>query len=94
MKIKLQEALDLVASADAIKLNHCIRPMVYVEEITGELNNEVIYIHWEEDDQEFNLKVTEGNNFEVERDGHKLTFIDMEGDAFALELFKEVPMKV
>lgn len=92
MKIKLQEALDLVASADVVKLDYCIRPNVDFAEITGEPDNQVMFLTWEEDDQEYAIKVPESDNLEVERDGHKLTFTDEEGEPFEIHLFHEVPI--
>lgn len=97
MKIPLQDALDLVDSADVVKLlsmDNYIRPMIYIEGINNDPSNEVMYIRWEEDDQEFAIQVPEGENAEVERDGHKLTFIDDEGEPFELHLFREVPILV
>lgn len=95
MKIKLQEALDLIQAADVVKLldfDDYIRPQVYTEGINGEHDNEVMFVTWEEDNQEFSIKVSESENNEVERDGHKLTFIDTDGQPFELHLFREVPI--
>lgn len=97
MLIPLQEALDLIEAADVVKLldsDGYIRPMIYTEGLNGEPDNEVMYVGWEDDGQEFAMKVNEGENLQVERDGHKLTFIDNEGDPFELHLFREIPVLV
>ena len=95
MKIKLQEALDLIESADVVKLldmDGYIRPLVFTEGVKGDPTNEVMYITWEDERDEFGFRVIEGVNAEVERDGHKLTFINEDGDPFELQLFREVPI--
>ena len=92
MKIKLQEAIDLINAADVVKLNGYITPSISIEEINGDPINEVMYVNWEDEGLQFNLWVIEENNVEVERDGHKLTLIDDEGDPFELHLFREVPI--
>jgi hypothetical protein len=95
MKIKLQEALDLLRTADVVKLTDMdgyIVPNINFDEINGDPLNEIMYVSWEDDHDEFGLRVIDGENTEVERDGHKLTFIDSEGEPFELQLFREVPI--
>ena len=91
MKLKLQEALELVESADVVKLlndNYYIHANVSIEDV----NDRIMLVSWEADNQEFVIQVNEGENNEVERDGHKLTFIDSDGQPLELQLFCEVPM--
>jgi hypothetical protein len=96
MKIKLQEALDLIEGADVVKLignnGTYFRPNVFVELPKGDPSNEIIYLSWDDQRDEFCIRATEGENTEVERDGHMLTMIDDEGEPFKLELFREVPI--
>ena len=95
MKIKLQEALDLIEAADVVKLpdgNGYIVPHITTDEISGEYDNEVMLVTWDEDGQEYAIRVPERGNEEVERDGHKLIFVDDEGERFELHLFREVPI--
>ena len=95
MKIKLQEAFDLIQAADVVKLftgDGFVRPQIFIEEVKGEPGNEVMYVSWEDDENEFGFRITEGRNFEVEREGHKITFIDSEGDTAEFQLFREVPV--
>jgi hypothetical protein len=97
VKIKLQEALDLIEAADTVKLTDgdgVILPQIFVEGLCGEPTNEVMYVSWEDERDEFGFRVCEGDNLEVEREGHKLTLIDSEGEPFELQLFREVPILV
>lgn len=96
MKIKLQEALDLVEAADIVRLTDMdgyLTPSISIDDIVDDPANQVMYVTWDDDEGlEYSFKVTEGNNYAVEREGHKLTFIDNEGEPFELQLFREVPI--
>ncbi len=95
MKIELQDALDLIESADVVKLLHgdgYIIPHITTDEIRGDYDNEVMIVTWDEDGQDYAIRVPEQDNEKVERDGHKLTFMDNEGEPFELHLFREVPI--
>ena len=95
MKIPLQEALDLIEASDVVKLldgSSFILPHITTEGVVGDPDNEVMYVTWEDDHHQFAFRVSEGDITEVERDGHKLTLIDSEGDSFELHLFREVPI--
>jgi hypothetical protein len=95
MKIELQDALDLIESADAVKLldgDGYIIPHITTDEIRGDYDNEVMIVTWDEDGQDYAIRVPEQDNEKVEREGHKLTFVDNEGEPFELHLFREVPI--
>lgn len=95
MKIPLQEALDLIESSDAVKLldgDGYILPHITTDDIRGDYDNEVMLVTWDEDGQDFAIRVPEEGNKTVERDGHKLIFCDNEGETFELHLFREVPI--
>ena len=95
MKIELQDALDLIESADIVKLldgDGYIIPHITTDEIRGDYDNEVMIVTWDEDGQDYAIRVPEQDNEKVERDGHKLTFMDNEGEPFELHLFREVPI--
>lgn len=97
MRIPLQEALDRIESSDVVKLldqSTYVRAQVYTKGANGDSENEVLYVGWEEDGNEFAIKAAEGENKEVEADNHKLIFIDTEGESFELHLFREVPILV
>jgi len=95
MKIELQDALDLIESADVVKLldgDGYIIPHITTDEIRGDYDNEVMIVTWDEDGQDYAIRVPEQDNEKVEREGHKLTFVDNEGEPFELHLFREVPI--
>ena len=95
MKIELQEALDLTESADVVKLldgDGYITPHITTDEIRGDYDNEVMLVTWDEDGQDYAIRVPEEGNKEIEREGHKLVFTDDEGEPFELHLFREVPI--
>ena len=97
MKIPLQEALDLIESADIVKLtngDHFYLPHISIDGINNDPLNEVMIVTWDEEGYDYAFKVTEGENTEVERDGHKLTMIDDSGEPFELQLFREVPISL
>ena len=95
MKIELQYALDLIESADVVKLldgDGYIIPHITTDDIRGDYDNEVMIVTWDEDGQDYAIRVPEQDNEKVEREGHKLTFVDNEGEPFELHLFREVPI--
>ena len=95
MKIELQYALDLIESADVVKLldgDGYITPHITTDDIRGDYDNEVMIVTWDEDGQDYAIRVPEQDNEKVEREGHKLTFVDNEGEPFELHLFREVPI--
>jgi hypothetical protein len=95
MKIELQDALDLIESADVVKLldgDGYITPHITTDDIRGDYDNEVMIVTWDEDGQDYAIRVPEQDNEKVEREGHKLTFVDNEGEPFELHLFREVPI--
>lgn len=97
MKIKLQEALDLIQSADVVRLTDgggYINPSVSIDKVRKQSDNEVLFMGWEDQESgfDYSLRVIEGNNAKVKRDGNKLTLIDDEGEPFELQLFRTIPM--
>ncbi len=90
MKIELQEALDLIEAANLVKLvngNGYITPHITTDGVRGDYDNEVMLVTWDQDGQNYAVRVPEQDNEKIERDGHKLTFIDNEGEPFELHLF-------
>jgi hypothetical protein len=97
MKIPLQEALDLIEAADVVKLfdvSGYIIPHITTVDIRGSYDNEVMLITWNTNGQDYAIRTPEEGNKEVERDGHKLIFVDDEGEQFELHLFREVPISL
>jgi hypothetical protein len=95
MKIKLQEALDLIQAADVVRVTDMdgfIEPRISFSHIENNPDNEFMYIGWDDDNDEFAARFVEGHNLEVERDGHKIVIIDSEGSEFEFNLFRLVPV--
>jgi len=85
MKISYTEAIELIETADVVKINdddECV--------INTSFNDTSLYVFWENDHEEFSVWA---NNFDnIERNGHILTFIDTEGELFDLYLYKLAPI--
>jgi hypothetical protein len=95
MKIKLQEALDLIRAADVVKLTDMdsyFEPNISFSDVEGKPDNEFMYVTWHDDDNDFGARFLEEHNDEVERDGNKIVIIDSEGSEFEFNLFRLVPV--
>ena len=87
MKISYKEAVELIETADVVKINDDDECVINIspDDISPEL-----YVFWENDHEEFSVWA---NNFDnIERNGHVLTFVDSEGELFDLYLYKIVPI--
>lgn len=97
MKIKLQEALDLIQAADVVKLTDMdsfFEPNISFSDIENKPSNEFMYVSWHDDNDEFGARFLEEGNEEVEREGNRIVIIDSEGSEFEFNLFRLVPVLV
>jgi hypothetical protein len=98
MKIKLQEALDLIQAADIVRvtdMDGSIEPNISLSPVENKPSNEFMYMSWEDGyNDEFGARFLEEGNEEVERDGNKIVIIDSEGSEFEFNLFRLVPVLV
>jgi hypothetical protein len=95
MKIKLQEALDLIQAADVVRVTDMdgfIEPIISFSDIEGKPDNEFMYMSWDDEHDEFGARFLEEGNEEVERDGNKIAITDSEGSEFEFNLFRLVPV--
>jgi len=95
MKIKLQEAFDLLRAADVVRvtdLDGFIEPAISFSDIEGKPDNEFMYISWDDEHNEFGARFLEEHNAEVERDGNRVVIVDSEGSEFEFNLFRLVPI--
>ena len=95
MKIKLQEALDLIRAADVVRVTDMdgfIEPTISFGDIENKPHNEFLYIGWDDDCGTYAARFIEENNLEAERDGHKIVLTDDEGSEFEFNLFRLVPV--
>ena len=87
MKISYTEAIELIESADVVKINDDDKCVI---NISPDDPSPELYVFWENDHEEFSVWA---NNFDnIEQNGHILTFVDSEGELFDLYLYKIVPM--
>jgi hypothetical protein len=86
MKISYTEAVQLIETADVVKINdddECV-----INTSPNDISPE-LYVFWENDHEEFSMWADSSSN--IEQKGHILTFIDSEGELFDLYLYKLVP---
>jgi hypothetical protein len=87
MKISYTEAIELIETADVVKINDDDECVI---NISPDDPSPELYVFWENDHEEFSVWA---NNFDnIEQNGHILTFVDSEGELFDLYLYKIVPM--
>lgn len=89
MKIKLHKAFDLLSHCAAVIIvSDSAKPVIYpaTDEITGENNNEFLFLGWEVDGLEFSATFIEENNQEVEINNSYMLLEDDEGDLIELKL--------
>jgi hypothetical protein len=79
-EITLKEAYEILENASAIVVddNVLVYPGLY--DITGDLKNEFLYISWENDGEEFEIKFLEGHNQTCTIAGSSLFLKDSEGE--------------
>jgi hypothetical protein len=85
MKISYTEAIELIETADVVKINDDDECVINISPD----DPSPVYVFWENDHEEFQVWA---NNFDnIEQNGHILTFVDTEGELFDLYLYKLVP---
>ena len=87
MKISYTEAIELIETADVVKINDDDECVIntWPDDLAPEL-----YVFWENDHEEFSVWA---NNFDnIEQNGHILTFVDTDGELFDLYLYKLAPI--
>lgn len=95
MKIKLQEAFNLIQAADVVRvadLHNFVEPRISFRGIHNKPHNEFLYICWDDGWGSYAAGFIEENNLEAERDGHKIVLTDNEGSEFEFHLFRLVPI--
>ena len=88
MKISYKEAVELIETADVVKINdneNCV-----VNTSPNDPSPELC-VFWQDDYDEFQVCVQNFDN--IEKNNHILTFIDTEGEEFDLHLYKLAPIE-
>jgi hypothetical protein len=79
-EITLKEAYEILENASAIIIDDNVLVYPGLNEITGDLKNEFLYISWEEDGEEFEVNFLEGQNQTCEVVGSSLFLKDSDGE--------------
>lgn len=87
MKISYKEAVELIETADVVKIDNDAECVINTspDDLSPELT-----VFWENDRDEFS--VWANNFYNIEQNGHILTFVDTDGEEFDLYLYKLAPI--
>ena len=85
MKISYTEAIELIETADVVKINDDDECVINTSPLAPELT-----VFWNDSYVEFQVCVQNFDN--IEQNGHILTFVDTDGELFDLYLYKLAPI--
>ena len=85
MKISYTEAIELIETADVVKINDDDECIINTHDLAPEMT-----VFWNDEHFEFQVCVQNFDN--IEQNGHILTFIDTEGELFDLYLYNLTPI--
>lgn len=85
MKIPLQKAFKILEDASAVIINDDTLIYPSLSDLTGEDDNRFLYLEWEEEGLEYNLKFNEGDNQEVEIIGSCMFLYDTDSECSATD---------
>lgn len=80
MKIKLEKAVEILENASAVIINDDVLIYPSVSVLTGDDENEFLFLSYEIASQEYYLKFTEGDNKEVEIINSSMFLLDSDAD--------------
>lgn len=92
-KINLKQAFDLLEYCDAIILNDDVLIYPATDTITGEPENEFLYLSYTQNDLIYSLYFIEENNQEIEFSGSTMYLEDNEGDSVRITLLSELDIQ-
>lgn len=78
--ITLKEAYVILSNATAVIINENALVYPSLWELSGEEENEFLYLSWEDDGHDYSLKFTEGDNFTVKVKGCNLYLYDSDAN--------------
>lgn len=89
-KIPLKQAFNRLRECAAVIVENNALMYPSLDEITGDKENEFLYLSWEEEGSSYNIKFVEENNstVSVSDDGCLMLLKDNEGDRVQLTLLK------
>lgn len=81
---KVQRLLNLFKGPDEIHIDGAKVEKVQVSDVIGEGENQVVYLEWREDNEVFNLKITEAGLADAQSAETVLELEDHEGEPVTL----------
>ena len=78
--VNLKEAYYWLSFASAVIINENAVVYPSLRELTGERENEFLYLSWEDDGKDFSLKFNEGDNLEAKIEGCCLFLYDTDAN--------------
>jgi hypothetical protein len=79
-EITLKEAYQILEDSSAVIIDDNVLVYPGLDDITGDLENEFLYINWENDGEEFEVRFLEGHNQTCTVSGSSLFLKDSEGE--------------
>lgn len=79
-KIPLHEALAILQNCSAVIVDDNALTYPSTDELTGDDDNEFLYLAWDDGNQEFCATFTEGDNRMVKVAGSSMFLFDTDGD--------------
>lgn len=78
--ITLKEAFQILEDASAVIIDDSTLVYPSLSELEDDDSNEFMYLSWDDEGLEYNVKFDEGDNQEVKISGSSIFLIDTEGE--------------
>lgn len=85
MKIPLQKAFQILQDASAVIINDDVVLYPSLSDLEDDESNEFLYLEWDYEGLEYNLKFNEGDNQEVEVVGSSMFLYDTDSECSATD---------
>lgn len=93
-KITIEQALKLLNNASAVIIDDDALMYPSLGDYLGEDDNTFLYMSWVDGDGlEFEVKIREGRNKEIEWEAPLMTLIDLDGNTVTLTLLSDMTVK-
>lgn len=93
-KVTLEEAFRLLEpKAEVLRVDNGIILCPLLDGLTGEDENEFMYLGWADGGNEYCLKFREGNNREIEIHGDAMFLYDTDDDIVKIELLAPIQIE-
>ena len=88
--IPLKRAFDILLESTAVVINGNALMYPSLDQLTGEDENEFLYVSWEDDGLEYTARFVEENNREVLVENGTLVLKDSDGDEVRIQPLVEM----